>query len=169
MGVCTVSLILSLPFSLRNMSLSPTTTDPVFTPDEAYLAPGAASTCRASPRPSCKIDLAEAFVDAIELSPVTPVEKQNDDPERLSVLSAKLRTQKTREKIQFAALCWFVCLEGWNDGSNGPLLPRIQKVYGVHFLCFVSRLPADAFLQVGYAVVSLIFVFACLVSLYTRL
>lgn len=108
---------------------------------EACLAPGAPST----PRPSCKIDLAEAFVDAIELSPVTPVEKQNDDPERLSVLSAKHRTQNTREKIQFAALCWFVCLEGWNDGSNGPLLPRIQKVYGV-----------------GYAVVSLIFVFACL-------
>jgi hypothetical protein len=165
MGVWTVSLILPLSFSLREMSLSPTTIDPVFTPDEACLAPGAAST----PRPSCKIDLAEAFVDAIELSPVTPVEKQNDDPERLSVLSAKHRTQNTREKIQFAALCWFVCLEGWNDGSNGPLLPRIQKVYGVHFLCIVSRLPADAFIQVGYAVVSLIFVFACLVSLCTRL
>lgn len=132
MGVCTVSLILSLPFSLRKMSLSPTTTDPVLNPDEAYLAPGAAS----SPRPSCKINLAEAFVDAIELSPVTPVEKQNDDPERLSVLSAKRRAQKTREKIQFAALCWFVCLEGWNDGSNGPLLPRIQKVYGVQFFVF---------------------------------
>ncbi|KAG1767983.1 MFS general substrate transporter [Suillus occidentalis] len=127
------------------MSLSSTTVDPVFTPDEAYLASGAASTCLASPRPSCKVNLAEAFVDAIELSPVTPVEKQNDDPERLSAPSAKHRAQKTREKIQFAALCWFVCLEGWNDGSNGPLLPRIQKVYGV-----------------GYAVVSLIFVFACL-------
>ncbi|KAG1823599.1 MFS general substrate transporter [Suillus subaureus] len=126
------------------MSLSPATTDSIFTPDEACLTPGAASTCRASPRPLCKLDLAERFVDAIELSPVTPVDKQNDDFERPLVLSAKHKTQKTREKIQFATLCWFVYLEGWNDGSNGPLLPRIQKVYGV-----------------GYATVSLIFVFAC--------
>ncbi|KAG2357350.1 major facilitator superfamily domain-containing protein [Suillus spraguei] len=125
------------------MSLSPATSDPVFTPNEAYL-PSATSTCRASPRQPCKLDLAEDFVDAIELSPVTPVEKQYDDLERPSVLSANHRIQRRREKIQFVTLCWFVYLEGWNDGSNGPLLPRIQKVYGV-----------------GYAVVSLIFVFAC--------
>ncbi|KAG1833261.1 MFS general substrate transporter [Suillus subalutaceus] len=96
------------------------------------------------PRPPCKLDLTEGFVDAVELSPVTPVDKQNDGFESPSVLSAIRRTQKTREKIQFVTLCWFVYLEGWNDGSNGPLLPRIQEVYGV-----------------GYAVVSLIFVFAC--------
>ncbi|KAG2343075.1 MFS general substrate transporter [Suillus weaverae] len=143
MGVRTVSLILSLPFSLREMSLSPATTDPVFTPNHAYLTSETASTCRASPRPRCKLDLAEGFVDAIELSPVTPVEKQNDDLERPSVLSAKHKTQKTRENIQLLTLCWFIYLEGWNDGSNGPLLPRIQKVYGV-----------------GYVAVSLIFVFA---------
>ncbi|KAG2124449.1 MFS general substrate transporter [Suillus clintonianus] len=132
--------------SWRIYGCSYSTTDPIFAPNEAYLASGAASTCRASPRPRCKLDLADDFVDAIELSPVTPVEKQNDD----LVLSCaqsqvKRKTQQTREMIQFAALCWFVYLEGWNDGSNGPLLPRIQKVYGV-----------------GYAVVSLIFVFACL-------
>ncbi|KAJ8589363.1 MFS general substrate transporter [Rhizopogon salebrosus TDB-379] len=56
----------------------------------------------------------------------------------------KPKTQKTREQIQLAALCWFIYLEGWNDGSNGPLIPRIQHVY-----------------EVGYATVSLIFVFAC--------
>ncbi|KAG1745200.1 MFS general substrate transporter [Suillus lakei] len=116
---------------------------------EAYLASGATLTRRASPRPRCKLDLAEGFVDVIELSPVTPVEKQNDDSEKTSVFScaqsqAMRRTQRTREKIQFVTLCWFIYLEGWNDGSNGPLLPRIQKVYGV-----------------GYATVSLIFVFAC--------
>jgi hypothetical protein len=142
----TVSLIRSLPIPLREMSLSPATTDPVFTPDEAYIAPRAVSTCRASPRLPCKLDLAEGFVDAMELSPVTPVEKQNDDLESPSVLPAKHRTQKAREKIQFVTLCWFVCLEGWNDGSNGPLLPRLQKVYGVHFfLYFVPRSLVDAF------------------------
>ncbi|KAG0695917.1 MFS general substrate transporter [Suillus ampliporus] len=68
--------------------------------------------------------------------------KQNDDS--CTQPQVKPRTQKMREKIQLATLCWFVYLEGWNDGSNGPLLPRIQNVYGV-----------------GYTVVSLIFVFAC--------
>ncbi|KAG2050035.1 MFS general substrate transporter [Suillus hirtellus] len=127
------------------MSLSPVTTDPVFTSDKADPAPGVTSICRVSPEPPCKLDLTESVtVDAIGLSPVTPMDKQYYDSESPSVLSARYRTQRTREKIQFATLCWFVYLEGWNDGSNGPLLPRIQKVYGV-----------------GYAVVSLIFICAC--------
>ncbi|KAG1800264.1 MFS general substrate transporter [Suillus plorans] len=128
------------------MTLSPVTTDPVLTPDKANLAPGATeSICRVSPKPPCKLDLTESVtVDAIELSPVTPIDKHDYDSESPSVLSARSRTQRTREKIQFVTLCWFVYLEGWNDGSNGPLLPRIQKVYGV-----------------GYAVVSLIFICAC--------
>ncbi|KAJ4491257.1 major facilitator superfamily domain-containing protein [Lentinula edodes] len=51
---------------------------------------------------------------------------------------------KGREYIQLAALYWCMFLAGWNDGSTGPLLPRIQEVYNV-----------------GYIIVSLIFVFAC--------
>ncbi|KAI0064407.1 MFS general substrate transporter [Artomyces pyxidatus] len=43
--------------------------------------------------------------------------------------------------IHFAALCWCFFLEGWNDGSSGPLLPAIQRHYNV-----------------GFAVLSLIFV-----------
>ncbi|EIW78196.1 MFS general substrate transporter [Coniophora puteana RWD-64-598 SS2] len=38
----------------------------------------------------------------------------------------------------------FAFVSGWNDASNGPLLPRIQKVYNLN-----------------YAVVSLLFVFSC--------
>ncbi|KAF8827748.1 hypothetical protein HHX47_DHR4000377 [Lentinula edodes] len=51
---------------------------------------------------------------------------------------------KGREYIQLAASYWCMFLAGWNDGSTGPLLPRIQEVYNV-----------------GYIIVSLIFVFAC--------
>lgn len=43
----------------------------------------------------------------------------------------RTRKQKNTEKIQFAALCWCLFLAGWNDGSTGPLLPRIQDVYNV--------------------------------------
>ncbi|KAJ7609796.1 MFS general substrate transporter [Mycena polygramma] len=51
----------------------------------------------------------------------------------------------SRERVQLLALCWCLFLAGWNDGTSGPLIPRIQRVY-----------------HVGFAVVSLIFVFACL-------
>ncbi|KAH9852219.1 MFS general substrate transporter [Lenzites betulinus] len=47
--------------------------------------------------------------------------------------------------IQFAALCWSIFVAGWNDGTLGPLLPRLQEVY-----------------HVGYAVVSMIFVVSCM-------
>ncbi|KAF8877286.1 MFS general substrate transporter [Infundibulicybe gibba] len=58
-------------------------------------------------------------------------------------LSPKQHLKNSR--IQFASVCWCIFLAGWNDGSTGPLLPRIQKVY-----------------DVGFAIVSLLFVFACL-------
>ncbi|CDO70549.1 hypothetical protein BN946_scf184579.g5 [Trametes cinnabarina] len=47
--------------------------------------------------------------------------------------------------IQFATLCWSIFVAGWNDGTVGPLLPRLQSVYSV-----------------SYAVVSLIFIINCL-------
>lgn len=33
--------------------------------------------------------------------------------------------------LQFATLCWTYFLAGWNDGTLGPLLPRIQEAYHV--------------------------------------
>ena len=45
--------------------------------------------------------------------------------------SAKEKLLRRRRLIQFATLCWCFILEGWNDGSTGPLLPRIQNTYHV--------------------------------------
>lgn len=39
--------------------------------------------------------------------------------------------QLLTERIQFITLCWGIIVTGWNDGSTGPLLPRIQLVYDV--------------------------------------
>ncbi|KIM86005.1 hypothetical protein PILCRDRAFT_816545 [Piloderma croceum F 1598] len=50
---------------------------------------------------------------------------------------------RVRANIQFISLCYSLFLAGWNGGTTGPLLPRIQEVY-----------------HVGFAIVSLIFVFA---------
>ena len=36
-----------------------------------------------------------------------------------------------REKIVFTTMCGALFLAGWNDGTTGPLLPRIQEVYHV--------------------------------------
>ncbi|THH32779.1 hypothetical protein EUX98_g1406 [Antrodiella citrinella] len=63
-------------------------------------------------------------------------------PEFLPTLTNKYRL---KANIQFFAACWSLFLAGWNDGTNGPLLPRIREVY-----------------HVSYAVVSLIFVFSCI-------
>ncbi|KAJ7485282.1 hypothetical protein FB451DRAFT_1229022 [Mycena latifolia] len=59
----------------------------------------------------------------------------------------RLQQHVLQERIQLFALYWCMFLAGWNDGTAGPLIPRIQKVY-----------------HVGFAVVSLTFVFACVAS-----
>ncbi|KAI5897112.1 MFS general substrate transporter [Schizophyllum commune H4-8] len=46
--------------------------------------------------------------------------------------------------LQLFAVFWSMILLGWNDGTTGPLLPRIQTVY-----------------DVNYTIVSLLFVSAC--------
>ncbi|KAF8903921.1 MFS general substrate transporter [Gymnopilus junonius] len=63
----------------------------------------------------------------------------------ISLLFRRLAAQKILARIQFLSLCWTLFLAGWNDGTTGPLLPRIQDVYHVNF-----------------TIVSLIFVFACI-------
>ncbi|KAL1946211.1 hypothetical protein VTO73DRAFT_15338 [Trametes versicolor] len=49
---------------------------------------------------------------------------------------------KRKSLVHFAALCGCLFVNGWNDATTGPMLPRVQEKYGV-----------------GFAVVSLIFVF----------
>lgn len=51
-----------------------------------------------------------------------------------SVLSdGQKRVHARRRAVHFAVLCWLFFLSGWNDGSTGPLLPKIQEHYGVRF------------------------------------
>ncbi|KAF8229308.1 hypothetical protein L208DRAFT_1402403 [Tricholoma matsutake] len=50
-----------------------------------------------------------------------------------ATVSAPSRKQVNKTRFQFIALCWTLFLAGWNDGSIGPLLPRIQKFYNVVF------------------------------------
>ncbi|KAJ7055865.1 MFS general substrate transporter [Mycena amicta] len=88
-------------------------------------------------------------------------EKQLDGPapslSQLPALAAEapeeIQTPPTRpsakqrgvETVQLAALCWALAISGWNDGTLGPLIPRIQEEF-----------------HIGYTTVSLIFVFRCI-------
>jgi hypothetical protein len=54
---------------------------------------------------------------------------------------------KRNDRIQFLALCWLVFLVGWNDGTTGPLIPRMQVDY-----------------KLDYLIVSLLFVATAIVS-----
>ncbi|KAL1727127.1 major facilitator superfamily domain-containing protein [Schizophyllum commune] len=61
-----------------------------------------------------------------------------------SVQEGRTGKQVREGYLQLFAVFWSMILLGWNDGTTGPLLPRIQTVY-----------------DVNYTIVSLLFVSAC--------
>uniref|UniRef100_A0A8H7XWM1 Major facilitator superfamily (MFS) profile domain-containing protein n=1 Tax=Psilocybe cubensis TaxID=181762 RepID=A0A8H7XWM1_PSICU len=74
------------------------------------------------------------------------------------------REQKNIALGQFLSLCLTLFLAGWNDGTTGPLLPRIQEVYKVCLLDSATQFDGYScqfVAPVNFTIVSLIFVFAC--------
>ena len=63
---------------------------------------------------------------------------RGDNSEGFSALTnpAQMISPKTRKwlEVQYACLCFALFLAGWNDGTNGPLIPRIQHYYKVNFV-----------------------------------
>jgi hypothetical protein len=51
--------------------------------------------------------------------------------------------------IQFTALCWFAFLIGWNDGTTGPLIPRMQVDYKLDDLVVSLLFVATAIVRVS--------------------
>ncbi|PIL23359.1 MFS general substrate transporter [Ganoderma sinense ZZ0214-1] len=104
-----------------------------------------------SPQPQGEAATPPALVDNGEKSVRKSSEMVNGETESVhsidipaTAVSASTPAMRRKARIQFITLCWTLFLAGWNDGTTGPLLPRIQTVYHVNF-----------------AVVSLIFVFNC--------
>lgn len=46
------------------------------------------------------------------------------------------KVSKWAGRIQFLTLCWTLFVAGWNDGTTGPLLSRMQENY--HVGCYPS-------------------------------
>ncbi|RDX45187.1 MFS general substrate transporter [Lentinus brumalis] len=83
-------------------------------------------------------------LDMVETGPAECLDSQSGRVPS-SAVAAGTPASRRLARIQFATLCWTLFLAGWNDGTTGPLLPRIQRVY-----------------HVGFAVVSVIFIFNCI-------
>jgi len=52
--------------------------------------------------------------------------------------SAVPQKARARLEVQYACLCLALFLAGWNDGTNGPLIPRIQTYYNVTSLVDIT-------------------------------
>ncbi|KAJ7216363.1 MFS general substrate transporter [Mycena pura] len=81
-----------------------------------------------------------------KLAEITPTAVAASESSPQSAPETPSRGQILLCRVQTAVLIWAVFLAGWNDGTLGPLIPRIQKVY-----------------HLGYLVVALLFVFQALV------
>lgn len=108
----------------RPSSLTRKTSDLSILKDDIHLqtlSAGGTSILHNQPDDSTEAKL-ERSADTLNAIPYLPA--SNLTP-RLSKL------QKRNSMVQFLALCWAIFLVGWNDGSTGPLLPRIQEDYRV--------------------------------------
>lgn len=65
-------------------------------------------------------------VQFAELANEAPHSTRERDP--VDAITPEMRK---REKIVLASMLAALFTAGWNDGTIGPLLPRVQHVYGV--------------------------------------
>lgn len=136
----------------QGIQLSPTISRPPSTADSKILH----TACHCSSPPpldTIYVQQNDTMMDSLKIS-----------------LNSQRRKQKMAERLHLCACFWFAFIIGWNDGSTGPLLPRIREVYHVNdlvssfflmgrwLICFLKRL------QVGFILVSMIFVCTTIVS-----
>lgn len=86
-----------------------------------------------SPRPTSSAVQVNEDSNNLELTDNTG-KKSEISTHAVSDLPPNPDIYRTKARIQFASVCFSLFLAGWNDGTTGPLLPRIQKVYHVRGL-----------------------------------
>lgn len=75
---------------------------------------------------------ASGAVDPVD-GPVGAIGKVPGSPDG-SIQDGKRTFTKKEERlgmIRFITLCWTLFLAGWNDGTIGPLVPRLREEYNV--------------------------------------
>ena len=118
--------------------------DPAHTFELPALSPDAVARSRQMPSQT-QIEMLEeedAYKEGPSAGPSSLVPSLHYGPSREGSVSyppsthvAIARTPAHRRiaRWQFAAFCFSFFLEGWNDGSTGPLLPTIQAFYGLNY------------------------------------
>lgn len=112
-----------------------------------------------------------SFEQEMELPELRSVEKDSQVEKDASIVSSaktlepRQQLSVAKERVFLAALCWGALVCGWNDGTLGPLLPRIQENYHVRSYPSSTSSTELTFrrFQVGYAVVSMLFVCSTIV------
>ena len=84
-----------------------------------------------------------ALSDDVELASALPDTSasslRDDSNSTVPVLSpAQEARHRWRGRLHFFAVCYCSFIQGWNDGSTGPLLPTIQRYYNVRILLRVN-------------------------------
>ena len=72
-------------------------------------------------------------------SSLAPSIRMDDDTDSTvpAISAAQKAVYRRKFLLAFLPLCFSVFLNGWNDGTTGPLLPRIQSYY--HVSSWVAR------------------------------
>ncbi|KAI0350879.1 MFS general substrate transporter [Trametes cingulata] len=84
-------------------------------------------------------------VRSIREAPRTSSDRRDnvDSVDSAEAVTAQTPAQERSALVHFFALLWCIFVMGWNDGTTGPMLPRIQENYHVTFavvsLIFVSN------------------------------
>ncbi len=92
-----------------------------------------------SPSPSVdskKIDSDTSNTFELNTLEKVPSRTSHDPREPDAVLTRQMRITA---RLHFATCCFCLFLAGWNDGTTGPLLLRIQDNYRVRTTVFVRR------------------------------
>ncbi len=74
------------------------------------------------------VEIAPSFPSS--LAPSIRLDEDTDSTAP-AISAAQKAVYRRKHAIHFATLCFTIFLNGWNDGTTGPLLPRIQSYYHV--------------------------------------
>ncbi|KAL0570179.1 hypothetical protein V5O48_011784 [Marasmius crinis-equi] len=77
-------------------------------------------------------------------APLPEVQEDARPVANLDSSFTQTKSQTIKAHVQMMVLSWTMFLVGWNDGTTGPLLPKMQEVY-----------------HTSDTIVSLVFIFAC--------
>ncbi|KAM5542669.1 hypothetical protein V8D89_003630 [Ganoderma adspersum] len=105
------------------------------------------------PSKSDDVELMPSFPNSLAPS-IRITDADADDADTVPAISAAQKAVYRRKfLISFVTLCFSFFLEGWNDGTVGPLLPRIQSYYNLGFatVSLIFVLNATGFVSAAFA------------------